>query len=181
MQADLATYLTDHSPLTSEIVEWGAQIKLRATAYLTDALPPLRYISSVRAIVFRNRSVLVQQDQHNRHILPGGQREPDESPETTVRREVAEETGWSLGALRLLGFTHYRHLTPKPAGYTYPYPNFCWPIYLAEATTFSLTAKLDDGYEIGTEFLPIESVRALPLTPIQRAYLESALVRRISN
>jgi 8-oxo-dGTP pyrophosphatase MutT (NUDIX family) len=180
MNADLATFLANLLPAATEPIEWGDTIKLQATAYLSDTLPPPHYISSVRAIVISDDRVLVQRDQHNRHILPGGQREPDELTEATVRREVAEETGWSLGPLTLLGVTHYHHLTPKPADYAYPYPDFCWPIYLAEATDFSPAAKLDDGYEIGTEFLPVESVRTLPLTPIQTAYLEAALLRRIS-
>ncbi len=38
--------------------------------------------------------------------LPGGWIELGESPEQTVRREVAEETGLSLAALKLVGLTN---------------------------------------------------------------------------
>jgi 8-oxo-dGTP pyrophosphatase MutT (NUDIX family) len=43
--------------------------------------------------------------------------------EQTVRREVLEETGWAIDPPKLLGVKHFRHLTPKPAGYSCPYPD----------------------------------------------------------
>ena len=86
-----------------------------------------------------------------------------------------EETGWSLGRVAILGFTHVRHLDPRPPGYDDPYPDFCWLVYAAEAAEFSPEAKLDDGHEIGTAFLPVAPVRALALTQSERVYLDAAL------
>lgn len=161
--------------MASDRVSWGERMQLRATAYLSGDTPPLAYVTSVRAVVLCNRSVLVQQDRDSRHVIPGGRREAGEPVEATLRREVAEETGWSLGRATLLGFTHFHHLDPKPRGYVYPYPDFCWLIYAAKAEAFSAAAKLDDGYEVGSEFLPAEAVRALSLTRYERIYLDAAL------
>ena len=175
MGADLVAFLAGRTAAASESVTWGERMRLRATAYLSGEAPPLPYVTSVRAVVVRDGSVLVQRDRDSRHVLPGGRRKEGESPEATLRREVAEETGWSLGRVALLGFTHFRHLDPKPRDYAYPYPDFFWLVYAAEALRFTPEAKLDDGYELGSEFLPIEVARALTLTTCQRVYLDAAL------
>ncbi len=176
MEADLAAFLAGRSPVATDSVSWGERMHLRATTYLSRDPPPPSSVTSVRAVLLRNGSVLVQQDRDSRHVLPGGRREAGESVETTLRREVAEETGWSLGWVTLLGFTHFHHRDPKPPGYAYPHPDFCWLVYAAEAATFSPEVKLDDGYEVGSAFLPVEAVRALALTHYERVYLEAALM-----
>lgn len=127
---------------------WGDRMRLHAAAYLSDQLPPFAYVTSVRAVLLHRRQVLVQEDQHNRHVLPGGQRDEGETPEVTLRREVAEETGWAIGRVELLGFMQLHHLDCRPLDYAYPYPDFFWLLYTAEATSFSAEAKLDDGYEV---------------------------------
>ncbi len=178
MDDDLAAFLAQRWPVATDPVLWGERMRLRATAYLSHEPPPLPYISSVRAVILRTGSVLVQQDKDNRHIIPGGRREAWEVAETTLRREVAEETGWSLGPVTLLGFTHFHHLAPKPVGYSYPYPDFCWLVYTAEAAAFVPEATLDDGYEVGSEFLSVEEVSKLALTHYERAYLDAAIAFR---
>ncbi len=175
MNPDLAAFLANRSPAASETVVWGAWMRLHAVAYLTADPPPLPYVTSVRAVVLRDGLVLVQQDLDSRHILPGGRREAGEPLEATLQREVVEETGWSLGPLTPLGVMHFHHLDPKPPGYAYPHPDFCWLVYTAEAAIFSPDAKLEDGYEIGSEFLSPDAARALALPPCQRAFLDAAL------
>lgn len=175
MDRELDAFLMCCTPVASEVVDWGERMRLRATAYLGHDLPPLRYVTSVRAIVLRHGSVLVQQDKHSRHILPGGRGEGEESLEATLRREVAEETGWSLGDVGLLGFIHYLHLDPMQPGYPYPHPDFFQVVHVADATAFSHETRLDDGYEIGSEFVVLADVRCLPLTPIERIFLDGAL------
>ncbi len=133
MNAKLELFLGRHTPLVSESVTWGERMRLRATAYLSPERPPPRYVTSVRAIVLRGESVLVQQDRDSRHILPGGRREGDESIEATLRREVAEETGWLVGNVALLGFIHFLHLDPIQPGYAYPHPDFLQIVHVAEA------------------------------------------------
>lgn len=134
MDAELDHFLTRCTPMVTEAVVWGERMRLRATAYLSQDAPPQRYVTSVRAIVLRGESVLVQQDRDSRHILPGGRREGNESLEATLRREVSEETGWSVGEAAPLGFTHFRHLDPKQPGYRYPHPDFFQLVYVAEGT-----------------------------------------------
>jgi ADP-ribose pyrophosphatase YjhB (NUDIX family) len=172
---NLSEFLSDRAPAASDLLVWGERMRLQATAYVSDQAPPLDLITSVRAIVLLRGEVLLQQDQANRHILPGGRREEGESLDATLRREVAEETGWTLRSVRLLGFMHLRHHDPKPPGYAFPYPDFCWLIHLAEAVDFSPHVMLDDGYEVNSEFVTIDQVRALPLPVWQRVYLEAAL------
>ncbi len=175
MNAELELFLGRHTPFVSESVTWGERMRLRAAAYLSPELPPLRHVTSVRAIVLRGESVLVQQDRDSRHILPGGRREGDESLDATLRRELAEETGWSVGKVEQLGFTHFRHLDRKQPGYAYPHPDFLQIVHVAEASVHSPGARLDDGYEIGSEFILLTDVRRLSLTPIERVYLDAAL------
>ena len=179
MLADLSTYLASGAPLSEESASWlDGQIQLRIRGYLTGWMPPLDAITSARCLVFRNDAVLVQRDQHSTHILPGGRREPGESPLETVRREVLEETGWRLADPVLLGFGHFRHLTPKPPGYAYPYPDFVQVVYVADAVDFVPGARLDDGYEVESVFRSIPDVQRLPLPPNQRLFLEAALQLR---
>jgi ADP-ribose pyrophosphatase YjhB (NUDIX family) len=151
------------------------RMRLRATAYLSSTLPTLPIVTSVRAVVLRAGTVLFQLDRDSRHILPGDRREGTETLEETLRREVAEETGWSLGAIVPLGFTHFEHLDSEPEGYAHPHPPFLPPdVYVALAGVHVPEAKLDDGYEVGTTFLPIAAVRRLPPKPIERLYQDAA-------
>ena len=64
-----------------------------------------------------------------------------------------------------------QHLGPRPAGYPYPYPDFCWVIYRAEVGTFDAGARLADDYEQDARFYPPAAALALPLGPVQRALL----------
>ena len=74
-----------------------------------------------------------------------------------------------------LGFTHFLHLDPKQPDYVYPHPNFFQLVHVAEAVAYSPETRLDDGYEIGSEFLSVADVRHLGLTQIERVYLDAAL------
>jgi ADP-ribose pyrophosphatase YjhB (NUDIX family) len=172
----LLSHLSRCEPLTEEVASWfDGHVRLRLRGYLADQLPPLEYVTSSRCLVFRYDVVLVQRDKDSTHILPGGRREAEESPEETLHREVLEETGWALADPILIGFLHFCHLTPKPLEYKYPYPDFVQVVYMANAVAFMPDARLDDGYEVESVFRSIAEVQSLTLPASQRLFLDAAL------
>ena len=177
MKKELSDFLASVTPLCTESVTWGdGTTPLQIEYYLTNEEPPLKYISSVRAIVFRDQSVLVVTDQRERvYIIPGGRVEEGETPLETLKREVLEETGWTLLKTELLGFMHFHHLSSEPENYEYPYPDFVWPIYIAEAESFLADAIQPDDYVFESSLRPIEEVMKLPLGKGSVLLLNAAL------
>jgi ADP-ribose pyrophosphatase YjhB (NUDIX family) len=163
--------------LAEERVLW-AETRLRLRTYLGASAPPTEHITSARVLVFQGTAVLVQRDVGSTHILPGGRRAADETLEQTARREVLEETGWELGPLVPLGVLHFQHETPRPSDYAYPYPDFFQVVYTADALLCRPAARLDDGHEIDSRWMPLDQVRALDLPLGQRRLLEAAVMRR---
>jgi 8-oxo-dGTP diphosphatase len=176
MDTALSAFLTGLTPTAKETDQWG-ELTFQVSGYLTASMPPLDYVTSVRAIVTQGEHALVITSPDREHILPGGRREPGESLTETLRREALEETGWSLTSLRLLGFKHFQHLMPKPDAYLYPYPDFLQVVYTAVAEVYHPDQRIVDDYELDARFLPLAEVRALPLSPVQRMFLDTAAVQ----
>jgi len=172
--SSLADFLAKYGPEAEEIVHWD-DLRLRVTSYVCDETPPLAFVTSVRALVLNDTSVILVHAPDGTHILPGGRREPDEALLDTLTREVLEETGWTIGQLQLLGVKHYHHLTPKPPGYRYPYPDFLQLVYRAWAQHYLPDAREIDGYEIETKFISIAEALRLPLAPSDHMWLRVAL------
>jgi ADP-ribose pyrophosphatase YjhB (NUDIX family) len=170
----LAEFLSTHIVRAEEAARWDA-FRLHVTTYLSRDLPPADLITSARAVVLRADGVLVVRDPVGAHILPGGRRKAGETLEQAVRREVLEETGWTIDPPRLLGVKHFRHRSPKPAGYPYPYPDFVQVVYAAQAHRFDPNGREIGGYELGAEFQPTAEVQRLPLPPSERVFLAAAL------
>lgn len=170
-----ADFLSAHTPRAHHDTRWG-ELRLRVTTYLCDRLPPLELITSARAVVLRQGHILAVRDPDGQHILPGGRREPHETLEQAVRREVLEETGWTIDGLRLLGVLRFRHRSPKPVGYAYPYPEFFQAVYRANATSHHPTKRQPAGYELGAELQPLAAVQRLNLTPAEQVLLRAALI-----
>ncbi|MCH8295421.1 NUDIX domain-containing protein [Candidatus Poribacteria bacterium] len=174
MELNLAAFLSCHKALVEDSAVWG-DLPLRITSYLSNELPPSHYITSVRGIIFHNDSILVVRNPQGIHISPGGQREAGETLEETLRREVLEETGWTITEVRMLGFVHFHHLNPKPPDYKYLHPDFIQLIYVAQAAQFIPEAKLVGDYEIESGFRPLDEVKTLNLSPGERLALDAAL------
>jgi 8-oxo-dGTP pyrophosphatase MutT (NUDIX family) len=176
MAPEAQAFLASHSPFDEERAVWGdGTMPLAIASYLGTRLPPLELVTSVRCIVRQGIAIVVLRNRDSVHIMPGGRREPGEPLEGTVRREVLEESGWTIANLRLLGLRHLRHLAPKPAGYRFPYPDFFWVIYAAEAAAFIPGARLADDYESEVQFKSFDEVRSLGLTSAELVYLGAAL------
>ena len=131
----LERFLTSFSTGTTDTITWGAS-QIRVAGHLSRDLPPLQYVTSVRAIVVRGDQVLTVRDPNGVHVTPGGRIESGESLEEALRRELLEETGWSLLNISLLGFAHFHHLTPKPPEHPFPYPDFFQLVYAARPDSF---------------------------------------------
>ncbi len=174
MEKDLEIFLQQHTAMAEETAIWEQDvIHLHVANYLSDALPPLNYVTSVRAIVLQNENVLVVRDHAGLHIEPGGRREAGETLLQTLQREVLEEAGWTIEQVHLLGFKHLHHLIPF-SGASYIGPDFLQIIYAARADTYKAEAVRTDDIEIEAFFYPIAEVQALNLTPAEILYLEAA-------
>jgi 8-oxo-dGTP diphosphatase len=95
---------------------------------LASHLPPQELITTALALAFAGDRLLMTNLRSRGWDIPGGHVELGELPEETVRREVSEETGATLGSLHLLGHQCLRLLGPQPAGYRYPYPD-CYQVF----------------------------------------------------
>ena len=176
MVPNIQTFLSAYKPLTEEVTAWlGGQIPLRVVSYLSKVVPPVSHTTSARCLLLREKSVLVCRNRDGVHILPGGRLEKGESYEATLRREVLEETSWTIASISLLGFVHYRHLKPKPPGYRYPYPDFLQVIFTASPDTWHPDAKLANDYEIESSFQDPAAARGLGLHSYELAFLETVL------
>jgi len=170
-----ARFLQDHEPMCSENVIWrGGQIELELTTYLTTNPPPVTLTTSGRCIVLSDSLVLVMHNPSGRHILPGGRREPGESTQSATVREIAEETGLAIGPPVQLGVMVFRHLSPKPTVYPYPYPVFVNVVYVTLVPeTGPIT--VNDTYELAGEFVSTGDATLKRLPPHQRHLLTAAI------
>jgi 8-oxo-dGTP pyrophosphatase MutT (NUDIX family) len=178
MAQTLAAFLDRFPPQARSTAVWGdGQIVLTVTSYLGEVTPPLAFLTSVRAIVIDSAAprVLVVRDLTSQHIVPGGRREPGETLDETLRREVLEETGWTVRDPWPLGFVHFHHETPPPADFLgAPYPDFVQQIYLTRADRWESAAIRGDGPELGADFQPLATVQTLSLQTGERIFLAAA-------
>ena len=176
MKSNLETFLARHKPLVERSEIWGeGTISLRIRNFITGEFPPHEYITSVKSFVLQKDQVLVVRNPQGVHLLPGGRIENGETFIDTIQREIIEETGWTISNLVLIGFTHFHHLTPKPEGYQYPYPDFIQLNYMAEAVEHLKDSKILDDYVIDSQFYPLSEIHSL-VSKEELTHLRSALI-----
>ena len=173
MDDALAAFLAPLTALMEATVDWGPH-RLRLADYLTVEQPPLPCVTSSRAVLIAGDNVLAVRDPSGQQIMPGGRLEAGESPEDALRRKVLEETGWTIARLHRLGFRHFHHLTPKPDGWSYPYPDFLQVVYACAPDESHPQLMEPDEYVLGSEFMPIADARRLDLDAGQPGFLDAA-------
>ena len=118
---------------------------------------------------------MVMRDPDGEHIVPGGRLDGGEGLLEALRRELLEETGWSIrNDPVLIGMFHYHIHSPKPAGHRYPYPDFLQLLYRAETDRHYPEAMEVDGFEIDAQLRSREQVEGLSLSAGEFALLKLA-------
>jgi len=173
--SEVAVFLRGRRPVATESVVWGeGTLPLHVSVCLGADLPPDPLITSARCLVFRGESILVLRNADGVQIIPGGRREPGESIESALRREMLEETGWHVGPPVPIGFLHLHHLARKQAGYPYPHPDFFQVVCRADAVRCEPRARVAGDYERYASFLPVSQATGLGLPLCQRTLLQAA-------
>lgn len=179
MKPEIASFLQELEPVVEESAVWrDGKMSLSIRTYLGSKIPPLEYVTSVRCVLLHKKAVLVVHSTDGTyHILPGGRREDNESIEETLRREVLEEAGWTIKEESLLGFLHFHHLSSKPEGYTYPYPDFFQLVFSARTETHLPHRRELGDWEQDSVFHPYAELAELDLSPSNLLFLNAALGR----
>ena len=150
------------------------------------ALDPTMLGLSVSAMVWRGREILLMRRSDNGHWgLPGGFVELGESVADAARREVVEETGWSVELGRLIGVysdpatqvvdysTEATEATEAATGRDrVQIVNLC---FQAKAVEQGEPTTPDETLEMG--FFAADALPA-PFVPIHRVRIEDGLVNR---
>lgn len=178
MSSTLTKFLVRQRLVSTSTAQWRRGIELSIGGYLSEEAPPAELVSSVRAIVLREDSLLVMNNLDGDHILPGGRVEAGETHEEALRRELLEEAGVEFAIVGRVGFMHLRHTTPRPDDYPFLYPDFIWPIWAASFVEFKPDLMVDDGYEVSSRFVPLREVDELKLDVREPAFVAAALVLR---
>lgn len=174
---ELDTWLAGKRPLCDEVASWPSG-ELKLSTYASEAVPPQELIVSVRCVVtVRDRVLLCYCDQGDRYIWPGGRVEPGETWQQTAAREVLEETGWVLDrpSLRIVGFLHFHHLTPMPAGHPYPHPDFLQLIITGTASGDPVDWVDPEGQVLRSHLIDTEALGEEPLSVAEREILRLVL------
>jgi 8-oxo-dGTP pyrophosphatase MutT (NUDIX family) len=171
---DLVARLAGLVPAAESDLAWSGGVRVHAAAYPGAAARPPELVSSVRCIVQVDGRIVLCHTPDGDHIWPGGRCEPGETFEQTARREVHEETGWQVGALRPLGFLHFRLLTPPPPDSPYPHPDFLQLVYTTQDAHHAGDASSWTdlaGWERGHDLLTRAELETAQLAAVQRAFL----------
>ncbi|HLR75712.1 MAG TPA: NUDIX domain-containing protein [Virgibacillus sp.] len=114
--------------MTTKIVNWGDDI-IKLTWKDDTKLPPSMLITSVHALCFKDKKILLVNLHHRGWDFPGGHMEQEESPEQCIAREVYEE-GYVTGSFSPLGYITVDHTNNPNWHENSPYPKVAYqPFY----------------------------------------------------
>ena len=177
----MAAFKLSSEMLHTHVVRWGAN-RLRLNLHRwTDY--PAKLVVSVRGVIFSGSRVMVvsaltPNDGIMHHIMPGGRVEKGETLLQALRREAGEETGWRIARPRPLAVLHYCHLTPRPEGHPFAFPDFVQPIFLVDAVRYDRRLLKRAGeIETGSRLVSFRKAAAI-ITPEQKILLREALAMR---
>jgi len=135
--------------------------------------PPQELVGTALVLAFMDDRLLMTELVRRGWDIPGGHVEAGEQPEETVRREVYEETGATLGLLHPLGYHRLQLLGPRPQSYRYPYPVCYQAFYYAQV--MALPDFLPTTETRGRAFFPPIEARKLRWVQINGGLYEVAL------
>ena len=178
MATDVQRYLDAHPAHCEYFEHWEIQGKLQIRLSLAEELPPASVSSSIMSIVLnRDRQVLylIPSDLKGgiANLIAGGRPDAGETPEETAIREVAEETGWRVKPIKMIGIRSFFHTEPRSPKTDRPYPHFVQPIYVVMAESFDPKAIIP-GDQIPAEFMDYSVVEER-IVANQRPLLRAAL------
>jgi ADP-ribose pyrophosphatase YjhB (NUDIX family) len=173
----LQAFLAGRRPFAAETATWDT-LDLKVRYYASAEAPPEHLVTSVRAVVLTPAHVLtIREPTGAEHIIPGGRLGIGESFEEALRREVLEETCWTVTDLTLLAVVHFHITSPVPEEYPYPHPDFLQLVYLTNPDEFHADREIEDEWVVRCEMLPIRSLDRRPISRPQRLLLAQAIER----
>ena len=112
---------------------------------LADALPSDRLIANGNVVPRVGDNWLVIRLDDDRWTVPGGTRDPGEAVETTLRRELAEESGAEIESYRVFGHWVCVSNRRKPYRPHVPYPLFYRVVAVADVCSIGEHTSAVDG------------------------------------
>ena len=111
--------------------------------------PPDELISNAHVVGRTEGGIVVCQNDLGWRFLPGGTREPGETIEQLVQREVLEEAGARVtGPLIWLGGHRADHRRPGPYRPHLPHPVSYWANYVVDVVVDSVPTNPEDGEQV---------------------------------
>jgi 8-oxo-dGTP diphosphatase len=130
----------------------------------TTEQPPDELISNAHVVGRTEGGIVVCANDLGWRFLPGGTREPDETIDILVERELLEEAGARLtGPLIWLGGHRADHRRPAPYRPHLPHPVSYWANYVVDVVVDSLPTNPEDGEQVTEVFVlpPDEAIAYL--------------------
>lgn len=143
---------------------------------LTNCIPPLSVVASVRGVVLHDNHVLLVRAKEN-ILNVGGRLEEGETLLDALHREIGEESGWLVSPLSVIGYVHSQHLDEQRPAWRRPAPEFMDVIYAVEGIKYE--KRLHDTNEIPCEMIPINEIDNYRVNEINLALLREALRKRV--